>query len=182
MKQIFSFLIFMVVVVCMYAAPPPHSEMPDQFQVESIIPSDNMLISDINLLTNDVAREVNNIGYEVMESWVNTPSADDPTFLIISVDMLDIDNSLLASLTAFGNDSYPQSEDPGTVEEDTGGIADFVKSNWIVLIIGFMTFLKVVVNLTPTTKDNQVFSWIDSIFNLFIPNYKAGGGTHNKSE
>lgn len=39
----------------------------------------------------------------------------------------------------------------------------FLLDNWGELIIGIMALAKVVVNLTPTTKDNQVFGWIDTL-------------------
>jgi hypothetical protein len=35
-----------------------------------------------------------------------------------------------------------------------------------------MAFAKVVVNLTPTESDNQVFGIIDTIINALIPNRK----------
>ena len=36
------------------------------------------------------------------------------------------------------------------------------------LIIGVMALIKLVVNLTPTEKDNQVFGYIDSLLNMII--------------
>ena len=51
---------------------------------------------------------------------------------------------------------------------------EFITQNWIELLIGLMAFIKIVVNLTPTEKDNNVFSYLDSIFNAIIPNYKIG--------
>ena len=38
---------------------------------------------------------------------------------------------------------------------------EFIIENWAVLLLAFMAFLKVVVNLTPTTKDNQIFGYLD---------------------
>jgi hypothetical protein len=38
---------------------------------------------------------------------------------------------------------------------------DFIVANWGELLIAAMAFIKVVVNLTPTEKDNQVFGYID---------------------
>ena len=38
---------------------------------------------------------------------------------------------------------------------------DFILDNWAALLIAAMAFAKVVVNLTPTTADNQVFGYID---------------------
>jgi hypothetical protein len=55
---------------------------------------------------------------------------------------------------------------------------EFIGQNWLELLIGLMAFIKVITNLTPTEKDNKMFSWIDSILNTIIPNYKKGGGQH----
>ena len=38
---------------------------------------------------------------------------------------------------------------------------DFILANWAELLIAFMAFAKVVVNLTPTDSDNQIFGYID---------------------
>ena len=45
---------------------------------------------------------------------------------------------------------------------------DFLLNNWGQLVIALLTFVKVVVNLTPTETDNKVFSKIDTIINLFV--------------
>ena len=37
----------------------------------------------------------------------------------------------------------------------------FITENWVPLLIGLMAFAQVVVNLTPTEKDNQVFGYLD---------------------
>tara|TARA_R110002051_G_scaffold177777_2_gene247610 strand:+ start:8562 stop:8735 length:174 start_codon:yes stop_codon:yes gene_type:complete len=55
---------------------------------------------------------------------------------------------------------------------------EFISENWLELLIGLMAFIKIITNLTPTEKDNRVFSWLDSIFNAIVPNYKKGGGKH----
>ena len=55
---------------------------------------------------------------------------------------------------------------------------EFIGQNWLELLIGFMAFIKIITNLTPTEDDNKVFSYLDSIFNAIIPNYKKGGGKH----
>tara|TARA_B100000424_G_scaffold206021_1_gene163139 strand:- start:206 stop:367 length:162 start_codon:yes stop_codon:yes gene_type:complete len=39
---------------------------------------------------------------------------------------------------------------------------EFIIENWAELIIGLLAFAKIVVNLTPTEKDNKVFGWIDT--------------------
>ena len=38
---------------------------------------------------------------------------------------------------------------------------EFIIENWALLLISFMAFLKVVVNLTPTNQDNQIFGYLD---------------------
>ena len=38
---------------------------------------------------------------------------------------------------------------------------EFIIENWAALLIGALAFLKVVVNLTPTDKDKQVFGYLD---------------------
>lgn len=45
---------------------------------------------------------------------------------------------------------------------------DFIIENWGELVIGALAFIKVVVNLTPTETDNQVFGWLDSLINMII--------------
>lgn len=98
--------------------------------------------------------------------------------LAVSVDQLsDEDSRMFASLSPSS-----QTEDTTTsnVEEDGGfDLGNFLKSYWLELLLALMAFIKVIVNLTPTTKDNQVFGWIDSIFNAIIPNYAKGGGVHS---
>ena len=47
-------------------------------------------------------------------------------------------------------------------------ISAFIVNNLAELIIGVMAFIKLVVNLTPTEKDNQVFGYVDSLLNMII--------------
>ena len=53
----------------------------------------------------------------------------------------------------------------------SGGL-DFILGNWAGLLLGLMAFIKVVVNLTPTEKDNQVFAWLDTLINAIISDKK----------
>ena len=46
---------------------------------------------------------------------------------------------------------------------------DFLTDNAIELILGAMAFLKIIVNLTPTEKDNQIFGLLDKVINAIIP-------------
>ena len=45
---------------------------------------------------------------------------------------------------------------------------EFLLHNWGELLIAFLAFVKVVINLTPTEKDNQIFGYLDSLINMII--------------
>jgi len=45
---------------------------------------------------------------------------------------------------------------------------DFLLQNWGELLIALMAFVKVVINLTPTEKDTQIFGYLDSLINMII--------------
>ena len=49
---------------------------------------------------------------------------------------------------------------------------EFLTSNWIAILIGALAFIKIIVNLTPTEKDNKIFGYIDDIVNFFIKDKK----------
>lgn len=40
---------------------------------------------------------------------------------------------------------------------------DFILDYWAELLIAAMAFAKVIVNLTPTQQDNQVFGYVDML-------------------
>ena len=48
----------------------------------------------------------------------------------------------------------------------------FIADNWAALMIAILALAKVIVNLTPTERDNQVFGWIDTLINSIIPDKK----------
>ncbi len=47
-------------------------------------------------------------------------------------------------------------------------MTDFLLNNWAELVLALMAFVKVVINLTPTEKDNQIFGYLDSLINMII--------------
>lgn len=49
---------------------------------------------------------------------------------------------------------------------------DFILNNLAELAIGVLALIKVVVNLTPTETDNQVFGYLDSLVNMVITDRK----------
>ena len=56
-----------------------------------------------------------------------------------------------------------------------------ILDNLSVVILAFMSFIKIIVNLYPSkSKGSQIFGILDNIVNAIIPDNKAGGGTHKK--
>tara|TARA_R100001460_G_scaffold22016_3_gene44827 strand:+ start:549 stop:719 length:171 start_codon:yes stop_codon:yes gene_type:complete len=47
-------------------------------------------------------------------------------------------------------------------------MTDFIINNWGELTLGLLAFAKIIVNITPTEKDNQVFGWLDALINMII--------------
>lgn len=50
----------------------------------------------------------------------------------------------------------------------TPHMVEFLLSNWAALLLGLLALAKVVVNLTPTDKDNMVFGYVDMLINAVI--------------
>lgn len=48
----------------------------------------------------------------------------------------------------------------------------FISQNWGELTLGVLALIKLVVNLTPSTHDNVVFGYIDTLLNLIIADRK----------
>jgi hypothetical protein len=48
---------------------------------------------------------------------------------------------------------------------------EFIQNNWAEALLGLLAFIKVVVRLTPTIKDDAVFGKIDSLISMIIPNF-----------
>lgn len=55
---------------------------------------------------------------------------------------------------------------------------ELLKSNWIELLTALMGLIAVIVRLTPTEKDNDIFNFVKKILDFILPNFKKGGGTH----
>ena len=51
-------------------------------------------------------------------------------------------------------------------------VMDFILANLGELIIGLLAFIKIIVNITPTEKDNKVFGKIDLIINMLVSDRK----------
>lgn len=47
---------------------------------------------------------------------------------------------------------------------------EFFLDNWAELLLALMVFAKVVVNLTPSVKDDRVFAYVDLLLNAIIAN------------
>jgi len=53
-------------------------------------------------------------------------------------------------------------------------MTQFLIQNWGELLIAFMALAKVVVNLTPTMKDNKVFGWLDTFISSIVSDRRSG--------
>lgn len=56
---------------------------------------------------------------------------------------------------------------------------DFLIHNWGEIAIALLAFVKVIVNLTPTEKDNHVFGYLDTLVNMVIADKKKPSNTQN---
>jgi len=56
--------------------------------------------------------------------------------------------------------------------EEGSAVWNFIVTNIGELAIGMLAFIKILVNLTPTEKDNQVFGWLDNLINMIIADRK----------
>jgi hypothetical protein len=54
-------------------------------------------------------------------------------------------------------------------------MSEFFTEHWLELLVAAMAFIKVVVNLTPTEKDNEIFGLLDTIINAVIPDRRKNG-------
>ena len=71
-----------------------------------------------------------------------------------------------------------QSDAESAVENNDTGQSDrtaldLMKSNWAVLLLALLGFIKVIVRITPTLKDDAVFGRIDNLLNAIIPNFQT---------
>ncbi len=66
----------------------------------------------------------------------------------------------------------------GDTVSGSENIADFLKSHWLALVGGLLSFLEVVVRLTPSERDNSILNFIKMILDGLFPNRKNPDGTH----
>jgi hypothetical protein len=85
--------------------------------------------------------------------------------------MLDTLDTIIAVADTVTTVVDPVIIDPVAPEEE--GVWGFITRNLGELVLGLLAFIKVVVNLTPTEKDNQVFGWLDALVNMIIADRKV---------
>lgn len=56
---------------------------------------------------------------------------------------------------------------------------NFILENWAELTLAGLALVKVIVNLTPSEKDNKVFGYIDTLINLIIADRKKNPSNKN---
>jgi len=47
-------------------------------------------------------------------------------------------------------------------------MSEFLAAHWGVLLVSLMAFVKIIVDLTATEKDNKIFGYIDSFISYFL--------------
>jgi len=52
-----------------------------------------------------------------------------------------------------------------------------IVENWGILSLGLMSFIEIIVRLTPSEKDNSIFNFVSKILNALVPNRRKAGGT-----
>tara|TARA_R100000329_G_scaffold48857_1_gene45127 strand:+ start:1293 stop:1451 length:159 start_codon:yes stop_codon:yes gene_type:complete len=45
---------------------------------------------------------------------------------------------------------------------------EFISNNWLEIAVALMAFAKVVINLTPSVKDDAIFGIIDRVINAIV--------------
>ena len=50
------------------------------------------------------------------------------------------------------------------------GVGTVLLENWAIVIAALLAFIKVIISLTPSLEDDKLFGYIDSFFNIFVPN------------
>jgi hypothetical protein len=47
---------------------------------------------------------------------------------------------------------------------------EFLTGHWAELLLAALTFIKVIVRLTPGVKDDAIFNYIDKVIEFILPN------------
>lgn len=103
---------------------------------------------------------------------VNTPPQYAPQFASEKVaESLSYDNFSVAE-----KDSIALSVTVSTREQGQS-LFSWAAFNWVGLVTILLFILQIVVNLTPTDKDDNVFNLFKRLANAIIPSNKRGGGT-----
>ena len=45
---------------------------------------------------------------------------------------------------------------------------EFLSNNWLEIAVSLMSFAKVIVNLTPSVKDDAIFGIVDRVINAIV--------------
>jgi len=73
-----------------------------------------------------------------------------------------------------------QASNPAAPEPETTlwqRIFAYLRENTAEAVMALLMIGQIIVNLTPTEKDNGWFLWLRRIFEMIFPNLKKGGGT-----
>lgn len=92
------------------------------------------------------------------------------------IDTLNVVADTLSSVAPVVIDTTFVIKDVASAEESSSW---FTLGNLTEILVALMALAKVVINITPTEKDNKVFGLLDSVLNTLVPSRtkKNGGGT-----
>jgi hypothetical protein len=85
-----------------------------------------------------------------------------------------------ANAQAQGAETDAEASDPVAPEPETPFWQKFLaylRENTAEAVMALLMIGQIIVNLTPTEKDNGWFLWLRKIFEMIFPNLKKGGGT-----
>lgn len=180
----YIFLLLLLVGLMACSTGPPSTEIPDVVSSEAVSADNQNLFLAIfldALLTGESQLDAGHI--VAKETSKATPFYQMPEVsgrygdLVISVDEMNNENRLYASLSVGYQEESESTTGSHPSDDIFSIILGFSLDNWMPLILSIIAVFRIVVRLTPSTKDNDIFAWIEKLFTA-IPNLKKGGGTH----
>jgi dihydropteroate synthase len=86
-----------------------------------------------------------------------------------------------ADAQAQGAETDAEATDPVAPEPESPlwqRVFAYLRENTAEAVMAFLAIVQIIVNITPSEKDNGWFLWLRKIFEFFFPNLRKGGGTH----
>lgn len=111
-----------------------------------------------------------------VEEQVNVAGANNTNTLLAQATDTETSTPIQDDLVGF--DEEPQEQEESSFFDELWA---WLLANWMMALLGLLGIIEIVVNLTPTEKDNAWFVWLRDIINSIIPNNRKGGGVHTRT-